>query len=205
MGQVILNKKLTIGIGELLVAIPLAVFSTWTLAYHIVLLARVPSMCIIFFFLPLLVSGLFLLCKICYVDFEKSLVSIKGNSLLIIWLFSISLAVSLLPLFILRPNSDDIDYFHRAFLQVYHLNEPIFTCETLHNIYGLPPLSVLHLTTSYEYFASFLSLLISVNPVFIYHNVLPAIISFLVPIVYFLLYRSLGFKNVYPKLIFFCR
>ncbi|MBI4859172.1 MAG: hypothetical protein HY815_02710, partial [Candidatus Riflebacteria bacterium] len=49
-----------------------------------------------------------------------------------------------------RPDPDDLSYLHRAIAQTVRLEQPFSLGDTAHDVSGLPALSVLHVTTSFE-------------------------------------------------------
>lgn len=117
---------------------------------------------------------------------------ISYSNILILLIFSI---ISIMSLIISRPDNDDIEFFHRAFLQFFHLHDPIYVNETLLNFSGLPPLSILHLTTSYEYLIIFIAKIIGINPVIVYQNCMSWLASLITLLTYYSLFRMFGAKQ----------
>lgn len=179
----------SINTKDLLIFLLLYIFSSWTLSYHIVLSIRLPAVFIIIFFILLLI-----LIIIIGIKFSHHLPRFRINKYIVALLFISSLLL-LFSTIVYKPDLDDVSFFHRAYVQFYNWLSPIYTYETSYNQIGLPPLSILHLLTSYEYFCLFLSSLLFMDPVLVYQNIMPAIFSFLLPIVYFCIFKTFGLKN----------
>jgi hypothetical protein len=104
---------------------------------------------------------------------------------------ALSLASGAFTMILLRPDHDDLTYFHRALAQLEELDRPFFTGDTVHNVPGLPPASVLHVMTSYEPMVALGARLAGVPPLAAYHLAVPFLAGTLLPLVYLLLYRRL--------------
>ncbi len=183
-------QKISIGLSDLLMCSIMAVFSSWTIAYHVVLILRLPV-----FYLPLFWLGLLFLVGLV---FKRCVISINYTKILNSYNVALAIiigVISLLTLFTLRPDNDDIEFFHRAYLQNFHLGEPIYVHETLLNFEELPPISILHLTTSYEYFTVFISKIIHIDPVIAYQNLMSWIVSIVTLATYYCIFRFFGLEK----------
>jgi hypothetical protein len=89
-----------------------------------------------------------------------------------------------------RPDADDFSFFRRAAVQLEHLELPFIRLDTSHNVPGLPPISQLHILTSYEPLVAMGAHAVGVDPLRIYQNVSALVVGVLLPIIYVLLYRK---------------
>ena len=110
-------------------------------------------------------------------------------------IFVLALIVGTLGLFFSRPSNDDFSFFHRAIVQLQHLDQPFFTNDTAHNLPGLPPLSNTHIMTSYEPLVAMTANVIGVNPLVIYHYMSAFIAEIILIVVYILLYKEFRLTN----------
>jgi len=192
-----INKHDQIQFHDYLILIPLYIFSAWTVAYHFVLYARLPAGWLYFVFLgALFVFGM--LVKI-YINLSgkffivQMFLNIKSHWFLLL----LSIFTALVSLVNLRPDNDDVEFFHRAYYQLLHLEQPIATHETTMGRNDLFQLSWLHLATSYEFFISFMSHLVGLNPVLTYQNGAGFVFSAAVPMLYYVIFRSFGISKLY--------
>ncbi|CDZ79052.1 hypothetical protein BN59_03368 [Legionella massiliensis] len=183
-------QKQPIGISEIFIGFLLLIFSSWTIAYHIVLVSRIPVYYLTYIFFCSFLCILLLLHSLSNVQINK--INIK----VLFFLLITALIIASYSILSLRPDNDDIEFYHRAFLQSIHIDLPIYLNETLLNKEDLPPISILHLATSYEYFTVFIAHLLKTNSVVIaYQNLMSFFVAFLFPFIYFSIYRYLGFSN----------
>lgn len=179
--------RLLLGILEVF----LIVFASWTLAYHFSLLVNLPSGLISVPFLSILIllSGFF------QRDLRHAFRFQKGDGWFLLGTISLGFVIGVSTIFISNPNPDDFNFFHRALVQLQHLKDPFILTDTGHNISGLPPLSILHVLTSYEHFVAMAATLVGADPLGFYHNVCACIAEILIVIVYVLLYGHFGLKR----------
>lgn len=91
---------------------------------------------------------------------------------------------------VLRPDYDDLTLFHRVLVQDWR--EPFLTGDTVTNYPGLPPQSILHVTTSYEPLVGLTAKVVHVRPLHLYYNSPSVLAALALVVVYFLFYRVLG-------------
>lgn len=169
----------------------LHVFASWTLAYHFSLLVHLPSGLIFIPFLAILIP---LIC-IFLPKWKYAIIPPQDERWFLIGTVFLALLMGILPLFILNPNPDDYNFFHRALVQLYHLDQPFILTDTGHNLSELPPLSILHVMTSYEHFVAMTANFLGADPLMFYHNVSPLIAEIILTIVYILVYRQFGLNQ----------
>ncbi len=130
-----------VAVPWMLVEVPVALFSAWTLAYHLTLALGLPArrVCLVW------IVALGLLAPLARgrqrrggsVSFAVAALLLAGVAGTAAVVFS-------------APNLDDLSFFHRAALQLRHLRDPFFRVDTVHDARNVPNLSVLHSMTSYE-------------------------------------------------------
>lgn len=106
------------------------------------------------------------------------------------------MGTGLLLLLISNPNPDDYNFFHRALVQLHHLDQPFVLTDTGHNVVGLPPLSALHVATSYEPFVAIGAAIVGIDPLQAYHNLSLLIAVTLLTATYVLLYQHFGLSQI---------
>lgn len=170
----------------------LLIFASWTLAYHFSLLVSLPSGLIfapfLAIFIPLLIFSQH--------NRRYALRFPKSECWFPFCVISFGSVIGIVTLFISNPNPDDYNFFHRALVQLQHLKEPFILTDIGHNIAGLPPLSIVHVLTSYEHFVAMTAALIGADPLGFYHNISACIAEILMVIVYVLLYRQFGLNRL---------
>jgi len=178
-----------------LVDFTVLLFACWTVAYHITLASRLPAIYAYGLFVLLAVPAALLITRM-----RRGLANVVPGTKLetrlvhagILALGTLSAYLSTL---VSRPDWDDLGFFHRALVQYGHMDAPFFRVDTMHNITGLTVVSPVHLMTSWEMASAFTSRPFGMDPVVFYHNVACAAAAFLVPVVYYLLYRTLGLER----------
>ena len=167
----------------------LYLFASWTLSYHLLLLVRLPAK---------YTGGLSLVIFSLLVVFAwrrwKHVISLpQTNPIWFLWSIAVlSLGTGIFTLVVSRPDADDLVYFHRALVQLSHLDCPFFTTDTLHNVPDLPPFSYVHIMTSYEPLVAMVANWLRIDPLSAYHNISAFVLGVLLPIPYALLYRQFG-------------
>ena len=183
------DTRRPIGWQELFIFACLSALSAWTVSYHLVLAARWPAFSIPALFAVLIGAQFLFLNR--RTSWPKRLQFDRWTLLLL----ATSLLVAGLSMITLRPDADDVEFFHRAYLQSFHWLEPVYVHETSYNDPNLPPLSMLHLTTSYEYLVIAIAAVLHMDPVLVYQNIMGALFSFLVPILYFIIASALKIRR----------
>jgi hypothetical protein len=177
-------------VSLLLVVVELAlqIFASWTLAYHFSLLAGLPARVI---GLPFII-----IIALLHLPFWRSWQVVplrlrqQGRFALSVLLLAGVLATP--TLFVSNPNPDDFNFFHRALVQLQHLQDPFIQTDTGHGVAGLPPLSRAHVLTSYEVFVAMAAASVGADPVTTYHDVGSFLGVVLLVVVYVLLYGEFG-------------
>ena len=105
------------------------------------------------------------------------------------------LAAASVNIFTLRPDADDFSYLHRALHAADHLADPIILEHTSHELTNLPPISPVHLLTSFEVSEALFAKLFGLPIIFFAHQVVGALVLLLTPLSYFQLFRALGFVS----------
>jgi hypothetical protein len=167
------------------VEVTLQVLASWTLAYHLTLLLHLPAGLTPVPFLILSITALLSSRR----GRGRLLRGATARARPLIGLGLCSLAAGALTLFTSRPDNDDLSFFHRALAQLGHLDQPFQLGDTMHNLPGLPPLSPLHVTTSYEPGVALAAAALGGDPLWAYQNASAFVAAALLPVVYFLLYR----------------
>lgn len=170
-----------------LLEIALYFFGSWTLAYHLILLTRLPAGLTLF---PLLMISVVVM-RWRWQAWHRSISHLRrpAERQRLLVLLLIGLVLGVFTLVMARPDEDDIGFFHRALVQSFA--EPFILTDTLHNMSGLAPLSVLHVATSYEPLMTFLAAIPGVDPLSAYQNATGFLTALLMPLAYVLLYREL--------------
>jgi hypothetical protein len=162
-------------------------FASWTIAYHLALLTRLPAQLSLLLLLTIFPTSFF---------FDRHRLKSLKVSLrqlrnpLALGVFSFCLLLGLLTCFGSRPDFDDFSFFHRVLVQLQHLDQPFFLTDTSHNLPGLPALSLTHTMTSYEPLVGLAANWLKLDPVWAYQNLSAFVVAFLLPLVYFSLYRQ---------------
>jgi hypothetical protein len=105
-------------------------------------------------------------------------------------LMLMSIAAGAVTLTVFRPDYDDLTLFHRILVQDWR--QPFVTRDTVSNYPGLPPQSILHVTTSYEPLVGLVAKVVHISPLRVYHNAPGFLAAIVMVAIYFLLYRVLG-------------
>lgn len=164
-------------------------FGCWTISYHVVLFTALPAI-----INPLLFVPLTLLFTAIFFRKWTHLWPLRDNSL-ILNIAAISAITGCFALVNFRPDADDIEFFHRAFVQNFASYQPYATTDTIHNLNNLPALTILHVATSYEPLMAFLAKILHIEPVWFYQNIGALVAAILLPPVYALLYAEFGVKK----------
>jgi hypothetical protein len=99
-----------------------------------------------------------------------------------------------------RPNDDDLNFLHRALIQMQNISEPIIINNTTHELSGLPPISYLHLATFHEFLAASMGSALSMDPVWFYQVGFAFIMGLMFPLIYYCLMRELGVNAKHSNL-----
>lgn len=169
----------------------LIILASSTLAYEIALFSKLPIWACYPFFA--IATGVQLLVWFRSNTFVKA-IKIDKNILGLVVLGVFCLLFNVL---VLRPDADDFSFFHRALYGVLHLDDPIATFHTAHDIKNLPSISPVHLTTSIEVMTALLAHVLGIQPLFFYQILTGSLCLFLLPFVYYVFYRYFGFSHNY--------
>ncbi len=159
-----------------------------TLAYEVVLFSRLPLWtCYVFFLLHVGILlfvwiQLNLLKKLGKID--TSMISMAG-----LCLFSI-----LLNIFILRPNAEDLIFFHRALHGIQNMGGPISIFHTALDSSNLPALSPVHLTTAIEVMGALFARALGLQPLFFCQIITGCFFLFFFPLVFYVFFRYFDFS-----------
>ncbi len=172
------------------IEVALVSFGGWTLAYHLCLIFDLPAGRIWILFLLIAVPAGFYFCRH---QWQKPVLG-KGQFRLLGWALALATLAGTVTLFNSRPDADDASFFHRALVQLPHMDQPFITNHTHHDVSDLPPLSVLHVMTSYEVLMAFAGNAICGDALWFYQNIGAFIAAFLFCLVMTLLFRHLGLR-----------
>ena len=115
-------------------------------------------------------------------------------------LFALCAGSLCINLFTLRPDMDDISFFFRGLYYAEHLEEPISKYAVLFGMKDIPELSPLHHLSAMETSAAFIARIFNISGIVFVHQVVGGWALFFAPIVYYRLFRCLGFA-VRPSLL----
>jgi Family of unknown function (DUF6077) len=167
-------------------------FACWTLAYHFVLVTRLPARTAGPLFAALLLLALWPLARRWRRARLRAARPARSAALA-----ALSISTALFASTVQRPDADDFDYFHRVLSQATRPDEPFLITDTTHWVAGpAPAFSTLHLMTSYEMFLGFVAGLAGLDPLAFYQNAPPLAAGALLPIVYVLLYREFRLREM---------
>ncbi len=177
--------------GDLLL-LPIALSAWWTLAYQFVLLTRLPAWSVIPIFVILSVLGFYGARRwLKEGPIPRVPYRFCGPHLL---LLAMGLGCGTIVLFLLRPNQDDVVYFHRALVQVHHLSEPIFTRQTSVDL-DASAFSPVHLATSHEMLMALLGHFMGMDPLYFYQVIGHSVCAFAIPFVFYFCARSFDLER----------
>lgn len=168
------------------------VFSAWTLSYHTFLYLQFPS---VFIYVPLSIALLYVF-WVTARDRRKLLLDVSRNKWTLLAVFIPGAILACRSLFFGHMNPDDFVYFRDTLIQLDNLWQPFFTKDMSHDI-PLPPISPLHMLASYEKLCGFMAILLGIDPLWMFHVAVPFIASFIIPIIFFLIYRMLNLDNTF--------
>ena len=167
--------------GDILL-LPVALAAFWTLAYQVVLVMRLPAWSVIGFFFGFSILALY---GVRRWTKDKAVPGagyrFHRSHLL---LLALGVGCGTTVLFVLRPNQDDIVYFHRALAQLLHLSQPIFTRQTSVDI-DAAAFSPVHLATSHEMLMAFLGHFLGIDPLYFYQVIGHVVTIFALPFVFY--------------------
>lgn len=179
------------------VEIGLAAFSSWTLAYHLCLALELPARAILLPFGLLLAAAAWPLGR----DVGPAFAAARRERGHLAATLALGGAFGVLSLFLLFPNPDDLNFFHRALAQLSMLDEPFLAGDTVFNLAGLEAISPLHSLTSYELGVALGASALGLDPLGTYHNALPVLGSLGLAVTYVALGRELGLR---PRAAWVC-
>ncbi|MAE93133.1 MAG: hypothetical protein CL910_00590 [Deltaproteobacteria bacterium] len=161
------------------------VLGCWTLAYHLSLLTGLPAGWI---WLPFgfLIAGVVWVCR------PKAWVTGREAGGPLWATLGFGVATGLGSLFLAYFNPDDVNYLHRALVQLDHLDEPFEVGQSFFNVGVLPPLTTAHALTSHELLVTFLADLVGLDPVWAFQKLGGVVGHLLFAFVFVALYRELG-------------
>jgi hypothetical protein len=170
--------------------LPVALAAFWTLAYQLVLVARWPAITIVWLFFLISALGLFLAVRLWTTTNAVPGVGYRSHpSHLLLLLLGVGCAT--VSLFVLRPNQDDVVYFHRALAQLSVLSQPILTRQTSVDV-DAAAFSPVHLATSHEMLMAFAGHYFGIDPLYFYQVIGDAFTSFFIPFVLYWCVRRFG-------------
>jgi hypothetical protein len=171
----------------------LALFAAWTIAYDIVVLLSWPCYFIVVVALPLAAVALTVgaIARSHPEGTRHEAGRRMSYSLLLApcSLLVIGAAVALFTLLVNRPDSDDVAYMRRAVVQAADLRSPVVVSNVTYDA-NVPDVVPTQYLASYEMLIALTSRILNCDLLTLYFNVFPAGIAFLVPWVYYLLYRE---------------
>lgn len=162
-------------------------YASWTLAYQITLLSRLPAACV-----PLVALGCAAAAGWAYRRFRRGQPSQLIGTQAAMSVSVLALVASIGTLFLLRPDADDFSFFHRALVQLGQQGAPLIVHDTSHDLAGLPPISLLHISTSYEWLAALTAQWAGVHPTWWVQNMAALLATAFMLLVYALWLRDLG-------------
>jgi hypothetical protein len=170
--------------------LPVALAAFWTLSYQFVLVARWPARSVVWVFFAFAALGLFFTIQL----WRRTNTAPRWRyrfhpSHLLLLLLAAGCATA--PLFMLRPNQDDVVYFHRALTQLSDLSQPILTRQTSVDV-DAASFSPVHLATSHEMLMALLGHYFGIDPLYCYQVVGHAFTAFFIPFVLYWCVRRLG-------------
>lgn len=169
--------------AERIVDLTLLWGSCASIVYWLILIIRLPVIYWYFFTIPLLAIGL-------YFYFRKKPIKRElFSSKITVILLLLSIFAGAINLLFNRPDSDDIAFSHRAFVDVNNLNLPFSLTNTLLEKPGLPPITPLHVFTSIEPTTSLIAKALHLPQLGTLHLGLGTLVNFILPIVLFLFIR----------------
>ncbi len=174
-----------------LLEIPLALFASGTLAYHLCLILGWSSSAIIFPFLGI-AGGYFYLSA---TRLHAALTSDTGARNYAAIVIACGIVLGSAMLFISRPDADDVQFFHAALLQLQNLEQPFFLTEEIYDVKQLPK-SIIETIPFYERSVALVSHALGIDPLYSYQNVTLFITSIGFFLIYTLIYRELGANRV---------
>lgn len=154
-----------ISLSKYLVSQTIVFLALWQVFYTIAIISNFPSLyTIVAFLVTFTAITIYIRLKL------KIQVSISYSTLFI------SIVLMLIPFFFYRNTFDDINYWHRGFIQNFNLNSPFFFHDLIHETKNnLSILSLPHQLASFEYLFSFFGFVLFRNDPFMFvHNLVPA-------------------------------
>ena len=182
-----------------------AALAAWTLAYHLVLVARWPTgrLAVLWPLACALLGAPWIVLRH-RAPAEEPVAQSTGQVpppdrraasmawLLVLWLGVLAACYTLA---INRPDSDDIAYYRRAAFQAAHPDRPVI----LSNLtYDLPLADVVptQYLVAYELLPAFVGRWTGLDGLSLYYNIFPALAALMLPAIYYLLFRQLGLVEV---------
>jgi hypothetical protein len=163
----------------------LCTFASWTVAYHLILATHRPA------YYTLAVWPILAIPLVVFMlrgrGFPRGLGVRRWPA---VSLFLLIAAAGAVTLTVHRADCDDLTLFHRVLVQDWR--QPFVIGDTVSNFPGLPPQSILHVTTSYEPLVGLVAKIAHLRPLRVYHNAAPFLAAVVMVAIYFLLYRALG-------------
>jgi hypothetical protein len=165
----------------------LAFFAALTIAYDVVLLMRWPCYFIAIGAMPLAVAAIGGGAMLRRGMPESAVLPDPWADRFALLL--IGMAVVVYTLLVNRPDSDDVAYLRRAVVQATSLRSPVVVSNVTYDA-DVPDVVPTQYLVSYEILVGMAGRVLHCDPVNLYFNVFPAVIAFLVPWVYYLLFRA---------------
>jgi hypothetical protein len=161
------------------------VFAGWTLAYHAVLLIRAPAYTA-FSAAAVATLAVFWSARKRIGKHSQQPVSRK----VYVGVAALAISAALFTMFHCLENGDDLSVFRSPLVQ--DLSKAYDLHDTQHGVPGLPPLSVLHLMTSFEPLMAGTARLTHTDPLWLYQNGAGAAAAALLVMTLFLTYVEIG-------------
>ena len=165
-------------------------FSSFTIAYEFILITRLP----LWLWYPSAITLLGLAFFLKFRNAKPFWKNFKFDSTTIT-LIILGIMCSTVNIFTLRPDLDDLSFFHRAMYSLIDLSKPISMHSTDFDIKPLPALSPVFLTSSIEVVSALIAKILGINPIFFYQQIDGSISLFIFPLIYFSIFRYLKFSR----------
>ena len=166
----------------------LVLLAAWTVAYDFVVLLRWPSYFIGIVAVPLAVVALIVAARVRRTT-ETTATPSPASRGACAALVLIAAAVALFTLLVNRPDSDDVAYMRRAVVQAASLRSPVVVSNVTYDA-NVPDVVPTQYLASYEILIGLTGRIFHCDLLNLYFNVFAAGSAFLVPWVYYLLFRA---------------
>jgi hypothetical protein len=176
------------------IEVPIVLFAAWTVSYHLVFVAQWQAGLITIPFAFMACAAFAVFRK----RWARACTSTRNDFRLLAAIVLLGLLYGLATLLFSEANNDDISFFHRALVQ--QCDTPILRMHTSDDVGNLPPLSILHLMTSFEPLVALSARLLHLDPVKAYQIFLPFLFAASIPATLYLLCCRLRLRR-FPSLL----